>query len=201
MLGAPLLFSALLLQATEPTAPAASAAEPTPASPPAATAPELEAPVELPPAPPPPPEPPRYGDRGTSELAVGLGYSSVSGFLASGGFRYFVVDRLAPGLEAHYAGGGSRSSAFGLILGNVRVVPVRSDGFALVLTGRAGRVLLADHADGWAAGGSAGVVIFLGPRVGLEVGYEALRLLPGSFCADLDRCVIHGPVFGLRLVF
>jgi hypothetical protein len=111
------------------------------------------------------------------------------------------VGGLAPGLEAHYLGGGSSRSAFGLVLGTLRLVPVRADGFALVLTGRAGRVLLADHGDGWGAGGSAGVVIFLAPRVGLEVGYEALRLLPARFCADLARCVVHGPVFGVRLVF
>lgn len=149
----------------------------------------------------PPPAPRRYGDRGTSDLSLGLGYSSATGFLASGGFRTFVVDGVAPGLEAHYFSGGTSGSAFGLVLANLRIVPLRTDSLALVLTGRAGRALLAEHRDGWAAGGSGGVVILLGARVGLELGYEVLRLLPASFCADLERCVIHGPVLGLRIVF
>ena len=54
----------------------------------------------------PPPEPRRYGDRGTPELALGLGYSSLSGFLAAGGFRYFVLDGVVPGVEATYVSGG-----------------------------------------------------------------------------------------------
>jgi len=121
--------------------------------------------------------------------------------MASGGYRYFVVDGLAPGLEAHYFSGGTSASAVGLVLANLRAVPLRTDGLALVLTGRAGRALLAHHGDGWAVGGSGGVVVFLASRVGLEVGYEVLRLVPASFCADLARCLIHGPVFGLRIVF
>jgi hypothetical protein len=71
----------------------------------------------------------------------------------------------------------------------------------VVLTGRAGRVLLADHGDGWGVGGGAGLVIALGRGAGLELGYQALRLVPASFCADLSTCVLHGPVIGLRLTF
>ena len=68
-------------------------------------------PSSTPPPPPPPPEVPappaarRYGDAGISELALGLGYSSDSGLLAAGGFRYFVWDGVAPGVEATYIGG------------------------------------------------------------------------------------------------
>ena len=88
-------------------------------------------------------------------------------------------------------------------MGALRVVPVRSGSAALVLTGRAGRVMLGDHEDGWAAGGGGGVIVFLGARgnVGLEIGYEALRLLPARFCEDLRACVLHGPVLGLRISF
>jgi hypothetical protein len=203
---APALAFALLCQ-TAGTSPALTPAAPAPAT--AAPPPEgVEAASAEGLPPPPPPSPPspersgprRYGDQGTSEIALGLGYSSQAGFLAAGAFRTFVVAGVAPGLEALYLGGGKLSPAFGLLLGNLRLVPVRADAFALVVTARAGRVFLADHDDGWAAGGSAGIIVFLGPQVGLEVGYEALKLLPGSFCADLDRCVIHGPVFGLRIV-
>jgi hypothetical protein len=162
-----------------------------------------ESPLVPTPRPPPPPAaiapPPRYGDAGTSEIALGLGYSTDTGLLAAGGFRYFVVTGLAPGLETSYFSGGRRASALGLLLLALRVVPVRTDGFALVLTARGGRVLIADHPDGWAAGGSGGVIVALGASAGLEIGYEALRLLPSRFCADLSGCVVHGPVLGLRL--
>jgi hypothetical protein len=163
-----------------------------------------------PPSPPPPssPGPPpfpipaaprQYGDRGSSEIALGLGYSSVAGFLGAGGFRHFVFDGIAPGVEATYVGGGTLFSAVGLVLGSLRLVPIRSNAFALVLTGRGGRVILADHGDGWGVGGSGGVIVFMGSNLGLEIGYEALQLVPARFCADLPSCVIHGPVFGLRL--
>jgi hypothetical protein len=184
-----------------PVAPPSPSPEP-PDEPEPSSEPSSEQPLPAAVAPEPPPlAPRRYGDRGTSDLSLGLGYSSSAGFLASAGFRYFVVDGLAPGLEAHYLSGGTTAPAFGLVLANLRAVPVRTDGLALVMTGRAGRALLAHHGDGWAIGGSGGVVVFLASRVGLEIGYEVLRLLPASFCADLDRCVIHGPVIGLRIVF
>jgi hypothetical protein len=161
-----------------------------------------EPPASPPPAPPALPAPTiprRYGDRGSMEVALGLGYSSDAGFLGAGGFRYFVFDGVAPGVEATYVGGGTRYSAFGLVLGSLRLVPIRGNGFALVLGARGGRVLFADHADGWGVGGSGGVIVFMGANIGLEIGYEALRLLPEHFCADLPGCVIHGPVFGLRV--
>jgi hypothetical protein len=59
-------------------------------------------------------------------------------------------------------------------------------------------VLLADHADGWGAGGGAAVLIAVGGGAAIELGYDVLRLLPGSFCADLSSCIIQGPVFGIR---
>ena len=55
---------------------------------------------------PPPPlalAPPRrrlYGDTGSMELALALGYTQQSGFLGGGGFRRFVADGVGPGLEA-----------------------------------------------------------------------------------------------------
>jgi len=180
----------------EPAPDPSVAAEPVPPPPPP--------PPEPPPAPPPPPEPPRprfYGDRGTSELAVGLGYSSYAGFLGAAGYRYFVVDGVAPGAEASYVSGGTQGLAYGLLLASVRVVPLRTPGLAVVLTGRGGRVLMGHHPDGWAAGGSGGVILLFSGGMGLELGYEVLRLLPASFCAGLTSCVLHGPVFGVRLMF
>ena len=181
----------------------AGAAEPSVA--PEAPEPESEPPVadappSWPPPPPPPPEPRRYGDRGTPELALGLGYSSLSGFLAAGGFRYFVVDGVAPGVEATYVSGGQLGSAYGLALASLRVVPLRTPSFALVLTGRGGRVFLGDHDDAWGVGAGAGVMLMLGSGAGLEIGYEWLRLLPTSVCNDLTTCVLQGPVLGVRLV-
>ena len=198
MVTAGLLALALLAQdGAYPPAPA-PVAEPLP---PPAAAPQQPPP---PAAPPPAAEaeplirPRRYGDRGSIEIGGGLGYSSLNGLLAAGAFRYFVVDGVAPGFEATYVSGGSGGVSYGLLLGALRLVPVRTGSFALLLTGRAGRMLLGDHPDGWAAGGGAGILILLAPTAGIELGYEALKLLPSSFCADLSSCVIQGPVLGFR---
>jgi hypothetical protein len=148
----------------------------------------------------PPPAAPRYGDRGTSEIAIGLGYSARAGFLGGGGFRYFVFDRVAPGFEGTYISGGTQGTETGLLLGALRLVPIRTESFALVVTGRAGRVFLADHADGWGAGGAAGILVMLSQGAWVEIGYEVLQLMPQTFCEDLSRCVLHGPVLGIRLI-
>jgi hypothetical protein len=167
-----------------------------------AQAPRTEAWTEAPPIPPPPPfpRPRRYGDKGTPELAFGLGYSSLTGFLAGGGFRYFVIDGVAPGVEGTYVSGGKGGSAYGLALVALRFVPLRTTSAALVVTARGGRVFLANHPDGWGIGGALGVLIMMSSKAGLEVGYEALRLFPASFCSDLRSCALDGLVLGLRLV-
>jgi hypothetical protein len=175
-------------------------------TPPAPIAEPAPAPLPAPPLPPPPaPEPVvrprRYGDRGSVEVGGGLGYSSLNGLLAAGAFRYFVIDGVAPGFDATYVSGGSSGFSYGLLLGALRLVPVRTASFALLLTGRAGRMLVGSHDDGWAAGGGAGVLILLSPTAGIELGYEALKLFPSSFCADLSSCVIQGPVLGFRFGF
>jgi hypothetical protein len=203
-----------LAQATPPpdaaTAPTDAPATATPAAP--AEAPADVAPPIVPPptepepsemaAPPPlapPAEPQAYGYRGMSEVSLALGYSSASGFLAGGGFRRFLLAGLAPGVEASVQTGAG--TTIGLVLGTLRVVPIRLRQFAFVLTGRAGRVLLSDHDDGWGAGGGAGVIVSLAANVGLELGYDVLWLLPASFCADLSSCTLAGPELGLRLAF
>ena len=154
------------------------------------------------PAPPPSwsPTPRRYGDRGTPEIALGFGYGSSTGLLAAGGFRYFVVDTLAPGIEGTYVSGGAGGTAYGLALGALRFVPFRTTSMALVATARGGRMFIAHHDDGWAVGGGLGVLLMMSPSVGLEIGYEALRLLPSSFCVDLSACTLSGITIGVRIV-
>jgi hypothetical protein len=141
---------------------------------------------------------PRYGDRGTSELAVAVGYGS-DGLIVGAGFRRFVLDGVAPGAEVTGQFGGDLGTT--LILGTARLVPLRTGSFALTLTGKGGRVVFLSHQDGWAVGGGAAVILAVGPNAGIELGYEALRLLPGSVCADLTSCVLQGPVIGVRLIF
>jgi hypothetical protein len=181
-----------------------------------AAAPGTEPPAEAAPAPAPPPETPapppqptlqapapprRYGDKGSVELGLGLTYSSEAGFAAAGSGRYYVVDCVAPGIEATFVAGGTAASRYGLLLGALRVVPLRVSTIALALTGRAGRVFIGDHDDGWGVGGAASVLFMFSPSVGLELGYEFLRLLPSTFCADLDTCVLHGPIIAVRFGF
>jgi hypothetical protein len=151
-----------------------------------------------------PPEPPLYGARGSSHagLLLGLGGGS-GGFRWAGGldYGYFVWDGVAPGLEATVSGGsGVHTTA--LVLPTLRLVPVRTASMSLFLVGRAGRVIMADHGDGWAAGAGGGVILFMGGgRVGFELGFEYLRLLPASFCADLSSCAILGPQVGIIAAF
>src|SRR5436190_2675197 len=162
-----IVASAAVPQPPAPEEPLQEGASPPPEPPPP--------PPEPPPPPPPPPEPivRHYADRGTSEVSLGLGYSSFAGFLAAGGFRYYVLDGLAPGVEGTWVAGGNQVSSYGLALASLRVVPLRGPRAAFVLTARGGRVFLSDHADGWGAGGGAGVIIPMGGLVGLELGYEA----------------------------
>jgi len=143
---------------------------------------------------------PLYGDKGMPELAIGAGYASDAGFLAAAGFRYFVVDGVAPGVEGTYVSGGPGYPAYGLALASLRLVPLRTPHVALALTGRGGRVFLANHRDGWGAGGEVSVILMMSAGVGLEVGYEILQLLPKSFCADLRECLLQEPVIGLRVI-
>jgi hypothetical protein len=175
---------------------------------PDAASPGGPAPAEAAPAPiappepvPPPRRPRRYGDQGMPEIGIGAGYSSLVGFVAAGAFRYFVVNAVAPGVEGTYVSGGSTGTEYGLLLASLRLVPVRTGSFALLLTGRGGRVLLGNHDDGWGIGGAIGVLILFAPMAGLELGYEALRLYPSSVCADLSTCVLQGPVIGVRFGF
>jgi len=171
---------------------------------PAATAPGE--PAELYPPPPeyvPPARPayrplPLYGDKGMPELSIGAAYSSDSGFLAAAGFRYFVMNGVAPGVEGTYVSGGSGYAAYGMALASLRLVPLSTPRVALAVTGRAGRVFLVHGDDGWAAGGEVGIILMMGSGLGLEIGYEALRLLPASFCSS--DCWIQGPVLGLRII-
>jgi hypothetical protein len=142
--------------------------------------------------------PRRYGDAGTSEASLLLGVSS-EGMAFGGGFRHFFVDAIAPGLEAAVYREDGVTQAF--TFGSLRVVPLRFEQFALVLTGRAGRVFLSEHSDGWAYGGDAGVIMFFSRHVGLELGYEILKLAPDSFCADLTTCTLQRPVLSVRITF
>ena len=178
---------------------ATSPASPSPVEPLSPPPPE---PTFAPPGPPPPMLPPRrrlYGDAGSMELALALGYTQQSGFVGGGGFRRFVADGVGPGLEASIQKNDGLTA--GLVLASLKLVPVRGDGAALVLTGRGGRVLLSDHQDGWGAGVGAGVIVFFSAGVGLELGYSVLWLLPAHFCADLTSCKIQGPELGLRVMF
>lgn len=144
--------------------------------------------------------PRRYGDRGTTHLGIALGLgSSGRGFAYTAGaeFGYFVLDGVAPGLDAHVTGGTGLLTT-GLALATLRLVPIRTGGFSLFLVGRAGRVMIADHDDGYGVGGGAGLLLFGSSRVGLKIAYDLLRLTPASFCSDLAAgCTLHGLAVGV----
>jgi hypothetical protein len=186
--------------APTPTPPAAGA------TPPAQPQPPLPDENELPVAPPPhshtpvPPPAHRYGDPGSTELALALGYTKQTGFFGGGGFRRFIITGVAPGIEASVQRSDGQPTT-GLVLASLKLVPVRGEMAALIVTGRAGRAFIFSHDDGWAVGGSLGAIVFLSPGVGLELGYSILWLKPDHFCADLVSCRVEGPELGLRVVF
>jgi len=130
-------------------------------------------------------------------LILGFG-SSHDGYYGEAGadYGYFVVPRVAPGIEAMIQGGKGLLTT-GMVMPNVHLVPFREGSFALLLSGRAGRVLVADHADGWGAGAGIGAAVFQTAHLGFQIGYQYLQLYPRSFCADIvDGCAIHGLSLG-----
>lgn len=157
--------------------------------------------VQVPAAPPPETEPPpRYGDAGTSHFGAGLGLGSGGGgfqYAVGIDYGYFLFAGIAPGIDLH-ASGGTGLLTTGLVLGSLRLLPVRTSRVSLLLVGRGGRVLLSDHADGWGAGGGAGLIFHVSGRVGFQIGYDVLLLSPGWFCADLAQgCVLQGLAIGI----
>ena len=104
------------------------------------------------------------------------------------------LDGVAPGIDAQVSGGSGLLTT-GRLLATLRLVPLRAPNFAFFLVGRGGRVFVADHEDGWAAGGGGGVILFTGARVGVMVSYDVLRLFPRTFCAD--QCTSQGLSGGL----
>ncbi len=149
------------------------------------------APVPAPPA--------AYGDQGTSHVGLVLGLGGGDGgfaWAAGANYGYFVFDGVAPGVDV-LASGGTHLRTSGLALGTLRLVPIRTRALSVYVIGRAGRVLIADHEDGWGAGGGAGAIFFTGGRIGFEVAYDILQLMPDSFCADLSQCRMQGLRIGI----
>jgi hypothetical protein len=144
--------------------------------------------------------PRRYGDQGSSHLGLVLGLGGGNGGVRWAGgvdYGYFVLDGVAPGVDTQIAGGTGLLTT-SMLLGTVRLVPIRTEAFSLFLVGRAGRVLLSHHDDGWAAGGGAGLIFFTGARIGVQLAYDVLKLLPDTFCADLSGgCVVQGLQAGI----
>jgi hypothetical protein len=154
------------------------------------------------PEPPPPPAPaPLYGDQGTSHIGLVLGLGGGSGgfaWAAGANYGYFIIDGVAPGIDAEVSGGTHQLTA-GLVLGTLRLVPIRTSSMSLFVIGRGGRVMLSDHPDGWGLGGGGGIIFFTGPHLGVQLTYDVLRLTPSSFCHDLSNgCTLQG--FGVGLV-
>ena len=130
-----------------------------------------------------------YGRRGSLHLGLGLGLGSSghgAAYAAGASFGYFVLTGVAPGADAEVSG-GSGLYTVGLLTGTLRLVPIRTRSFAGFLIGRAGRVIISSHSDLWGVGGGAGVIYMLGGRMGVQLAYEVLALLPSSSCHDLSN--------------
>jgi hypothetical protein len=142
-----------------------------------------------------------YGRRHSMHFGFSLGAGRGAGGMRYGGgagFGYFVLTGVAPGADFSI-NGGSDILTTAAVTGTLRLVPVRTHGFALFLIGRSGRLFIVDHADTWVAGGGAGIVIAPGGNIGLLISYEVLGLFPSDHCSDLaNGCRLDA--FGLGLV-
>jgi hypothetical protein len=142
-----------------------------------------------------------YGRRHSVHLGLSLGVGNgTSGMRYAGGagFGYFILTGVAPGADVSI-NGGSGVLTTAAVTGTLRLVPIRTHGFALFLIGRAGRLFIANHADTWGSGGGAGVILAVGDNMGVQLSYEILGLWPSSHCSDLaSGCRLDS--FGLGLV-
>lgn len=147
------------------------------------------------------PLPRRYGQAGSSHVGLGFGLGFGSGgavYAGSVEYGYFVVDGVAPGVELGISGGADVLTV-GRAMAAVRILPLRTAGFDLLLVPRFGRLFISDHGDLWGGGGTVGVIVWTSARVGLQLAYDYLRLFPGSDCDDLtSRCELQR--FGVGLV-
>lgn len=146
-------------------------------------------------------QPPRYGDAGSNHVGVSLGIGGgTRGFVWGAGAEYgrFLVDGVAPTLEADVSG-GSQVLTVARTMAAVRLLPLRWGNVWPLLVPRAGRLFISDHSDLWGAGATAGLLVGLGGRVGLQVAYDYLRLFPSGRCADLANGCSIGR-FGLGAV-
>lgn len=142
-----------------------------------------------------------YGRRHSVHLGLSLGVGNGTNgmrYAGGAGFGYFVATGVAPGADVSITGGSGVLTTTSAT-GTLRLVPISTHGFALFLIGRAGRLFMASHADAWAAGGGAGVVVATGGNLGLLLSYEILGLWPSGNCSDLaNGCRLDS--FGLGLV-
>ena len=125
-----------------------------------------------------------------------------------GGLRRPAASRATTSSTASRPGSRRRSSAaaaaasrYGLLLASLRLVPLRLSSIAFALTGRGGRVLLGDHADGWGAGRrrrrDVPVLAHRRVRARLRVAAAPSRQL----LRRSHGCYIHGPIIGVRFGF
>lgn len=144
-------------------------------------------------------QPAPYGTQGTSEISASVGFSFDGDVGVGVGYRRFVLERLAPGLEAAYF----HQNGFdqGWLMASLKGVLVQRPPFVLSLIGRGGRLFLSDHDDGWAVGGGPSLQVPIGRNFAIEVGYEIYGLFPGGFCDDFSDCILQRPYVGILLQF
>lgn len=166
--------------------------EPEPLPPPARPVPSAAAPLE---------KETGYGRKNSMHLGLSFGLGSDSGgmrFAGGLGFGYFLISRVAPGVDLNVSGGSGVLTTTSLT-GTLRLVPIRTDNLSIFLIGRAGRLFISGHDDTWVAGGGAGAVVPFGRSAGLVISYEILGLWPSSHCSDLaNGCRLDS--FGLGLI-
>jgi len=143
-----------------------------------------------------PPEPRPFG-RGSMSLGLVVGLSTGQGtaFALGGGFGYFVLPGLEPGVQLDVTFGTDRPTVTAL-MPYVRWVIWRSYLISPFIKAQAGRWFITDWDDVTVVGGGGGLVLFLSRLTGLQLEGAVYRLFPDGACPG-GTCTVTS--FGLSL--
>ncbi len=130
-------------------------------------------------------------------LVLGISTGQETAFTLGGGFGYFVLPGLEPGLQVDVTF-SSRQPTVTSLLPYLRWMIWRSFAVSPFLKAQGGRWFISDNEDLSALGGGGGLVFFLSPLVGLQMEGLVFRLFPQEACPS-NGCTTTS--FGLSLGF
>jgi hypothetical protein len=116
-------------------------------------------------------------------LVMGISTGQSTAFTLGGGFGYFVLPGLEPGVTLDVTFGSDRPTVTSL-MPYLRWVFWRSYVLSPFVKAQAGRWFISDAPDLTVLGGGGGVVFFLSQQAGLQLEGLVYRLFPEASCPD-----------------